>query len=80
MIDTIYEISLTDDKFSETLNNFILNKFYIKINLKQLSVITNNLGFENEQEMNENRQDWLVVKRVYMDITNGNIYGDIVNG
>ena len=80
MIDTIYEISLTDDKFSETLNDFILNKFYIKINLKQLSVITNNLGFENEQEMNENRQDWLVVKRVYMDITNGTIYGYIVNG
>ena len=80
MIDTIYEISLTDDKFSETLNDFILNKFYIKINLKQLSVITTNLGFENEREMNENKIDWLVVKNVYMDITNGTIYGYIVKG
>ena len=68
MIDSIYEIKLTDDTFSESLNRFILNKFYIKINLKQLSYITNNLGFENEQEMNEDRTSWLTVKNVYMDI------------
>ena len=80
MVNKIYEIDLANDKFSETINSFVLNKFFIKINNKQLSVIYNNLGIEDEISFNQERRDLLSINTVYMDITNGTIYGYIVKG
>ena len=77
MENKIYEITLSNDTFSNSLNEFILNKFFIRINNKQLNIITSNLGYENEKEFNENKDQWMSVLKVFMDIRNGNICGFI---
>ncbi len=80
MLNKIYEITLKNDKFSETINDFILEKFFIKVNTKQGSIIKNNLGFNNEIELNKEKSEWLSVHTVFMDVTDGSIYGYIVTG
>ena len=78
MIDKIYEIDLLNDNFSKSVNDYILNKFFIKINNKQLSVIYNNLGKENENEFNQNKTEWLSINTIYMDVVDGTIHGFIL--
>ena len=80
MSNKIYEIVLKDDTFSETLSNFILEKFFIKVNTKQGPIIQNYLGFENEIELNKEKSEWLSVHTVYMDVEDGTIYAYIVTG
>lgn len=80
MINKIYEIQLADNIFSKSINDFILNKFYVKINNKQLSVITANLGFENEKDFNFDKDSWLTVNTVYMNVEDCTIYGFIAKG
>ena len=71
MENKIYEITLSNDTFSNSLNEFILNKFFIRINNKQLNIITSNLGYENEKELLINAGTKYIVEKIETTTSKG---------